>query len=247
MTESTLLNSLMSDSQHKIFYRQHHDITYAQNIKVLLSRKYEALSVFGIPLALEPNIIPYITTKLESDSFSYLYEGNEYGSIALRPSGFIVRTETEQRPYTILGALGLFGGAWNLAIVVYVFLFGTRSLHPWGFVQTYCCCLAKQTLSKFRETFPIMPLNSDPEALSSKLSFPDSETLSVNLTSQVMTLQKRLNTMESFLREYVVDISDVQDDYSHKSPDVHLHNSVASLQLNQQDTTESQSSTVSSA
>ncbi|CAG8668084.1 8631_t:CDS:2, partial [Paraglomus brasilianum] len=115
----------------------------------------------------------------------------------------------------ILNALGLLGGAWTGSLTVYAILFGNDTLKPWGCI--HCCC-ARKTRSLLRESFPTMPLKSS-RPLSSSLS-PDSSTSSNDLLLQQPALSQQLDSLELFLKEYVVDSTYLEDsnnnEYSNK-------------------------------
>src|SRR6185312_13588101 len=86
---------------------------------------------------------------------------------------------------------------------------------------------ARQSRLKFCKEFPVTPLHSfkpsisllslDLETSSSELLFPDSEAPPDSLLSQVMALQKRLDTMELFFKDCVVEFQTVCCVYYHNS------------------------------
>jgi hypothetical protein len=66
-------------------------------------------------------------------------------------------------------------------------------IRPWGCVQSYCCILDRKTRSKFKNNLPVIPLIDS----SSKNPSPQ----------DVKGLQDRLDALEIFLREYIVDVN----------------------------------------
>src|SRR6266498_4967332 len=66
---------------------------------------------------------------------------------------------------------------------------------PWGCVQSCCCGLSRRTRDKLKDTFPEIPLINS--------SLEDSSSQDI---SHVKELQDRLNTLEVFLKEYIIDV-----------------------------------------
>jgi len=66
-------------------------------------------------------------------------------------------------------------------------------IRPWGCVQSHCCGLSRRTRDKFKNTFSEIPL------INSSLENPSPQ--------DFKELQDRLNTLEIFLKEYVVDVN----------------------------------------
>ncbi|CAG8556214.1 3651_t:CDS:2 [Paraglomus occultum] len=106
-----------------------------------------------------------------SEDFGTLIS-NIYGTVNISPNSFFVRTDKKRRSNTVLGLLGLLGGAWSLAITGYTTLFGSKRLAP---------------LLDNSSTLDVSTSSSD-------LSFQDNN-----------TLQQRLDALELFLKEYVID------------------------------------------
>ncbi|GBC04951.1 hypothetical protein RclHR1_05970008 [Rhizophagus clarus] len=90
--------------------------------------------------------------------------------------------------------MGLIGGAWGLAAAIYALLFGADTLRPWGIVQMYCCGFSRLTQRKLKKTLPIIfDTNAD--------DTPDRP------PNSLTSLQSRVDSLELFLQEYVVDVN----------------------------------------
>ncbi|RIA84961.1 hypothetical protein C1645_831537 [Glomus cerebriforme] len=109
-----------------------------------------------------------------------------------------VQVDKEIRTHTYLGSLGLIGGAWGLVVAMYSLLFGADKLRPWGITQLYCCGVSRLTRNKLKKTLPIIPffetsyLDVDNHLLKNDLSLAEQNKL-------------RIDSLEIFLQEYVVD------------------------------------------
>ncbi|CAI2169839.1 13916_t:CDS:10 [Funneliformis geosporum] len=119
------------------------------------------------------------------------------GIIQVRPNSFVNVIETEQRSRTYVSIFGVIGGAWGLASA---FLFGASSIQPWGFVQSRCCGIKRKTQSKLRDSLSILPL------IDSSLS--DRKSMAKEITMGEM--MEKLKSLETLLREYVIDIKYLQ-------------------------------------
>ncbi|GBC04960.1 hypothetical protein RclHR1_05970017 [Rhizophagus clarus] len=75
---------------------------------------------------------------------------------------------------------------------------GTDTLRPWGIVQSYCYGFSHLTKRKLKKTLPIIPFH---EASSSNTEDSD-----LSLAEKVKMLQSKIDSLELFLREYVVDV-----------------------------------------
>ncbi|KAF0462682.1 hypothetical protein F8M41_000279 [Gigaspora margarita] len=92
---------------------------------------------------------------------------------------------------TVINSLGLIGGAWGLATAIYAVLFGTKAIKPWGLVQKYGFKINNSVQTKLRNTYEIIPLVHH-------------STTTNNLKKH--ELRKRLDSLQLFLTENVVDI-----------------------------------------
>ncbi|CAG8604574.1 9544_t:CDS:2 [Paraglomus brasilianum] len=200
-SEPEFFNSLLTSAVHNLFDRQIYVVSYTQSERQIL--KKNLLSAFGISTGTLH--VPYITTEFENGPLPAGVVGN--GIIMIKPQTFVVNVEIEQRSNTVLGAFGLLGGIWSIAVGVYAFLLGGDAINPWGCVQTYCCCFIRSTRSKLHESFkPVVPFQFSKE---SSEESPDSSSQSENTTesTELTELQNRLNALEQFMQDYVVDIA----------------------------------------
>ncbi|RIB25009.1 hypothetical protein C2G38_2139000 [Gigaspora rosea] len=121
----------------------------------------------------------------------------------------ITTVETEQRSHTILSSLGLIGGAWSLAVCVYKLLFGDDAIRPFGLIQKrgYFYEQTQKRLTKFLSTLPLVQL------LDSSKNIDDDD------ESRVDQLEKQINDLELFLRDYVVDAQQLDKAYINNERD----------------------------
>ncbi|CAB4373734.1 unnamed protein product [Rhizophagus irregularis] len=128
--------------------------------------------------------------------------GNNSVLFSVHPKGNTVQINKEVRNRTYLGGVGLIGGAWGLAAAVYALLFGADTLRPWGVVQSYCCGFSRLTQKKLEKTLPTIPffdtINPDIKNHPSKHALSSAEQNKLILT--------RIDSLELFLQEYVVDV-----------------------------------------
>jgi hypothetical protein len=90
--------------------------------------------------------------------------------------------------------------------MIYINLFlcfftGANTLRPWGAVQSYCCGFSRLTQKKLKDTLPTVPFFDD---LRTKDQINSINSLS--LVEQHKLLLSKLNSLELFLQEYVVDV-----------------------------------------
>ncbi|CAG8491452.1 8344_t:CDS:2, partial [Paraglomus occultum] len=98
----------------------------------------------------------------------------------------------------VLGAFGLLGGIWSIIAGLYAFLLGGDVISPWGCVQSYCCCFIRSTRSKLDKEFPVVPFQSSK-------NLPESGSESSSQTEETTELKNRLDALEVFIQEYIVD------------------------------------------
>ena len=80
---------------------------------------------------------------------------------------------------------------------------GASLIHPWGFMQSYCCGVKQKTQNKLKESLPIVPLVDS--------SLTDCKTTA---TKEISTeeLYQELKSLKILLREYIIDIRYLQND-----------------------------------
>ncbi|CAG8623018.1 9946_t:CDS:2, partial [Paraglomus occultum] len=217
-TEPDLSISLYQQSTYSLAYQQYRTLNFNRNERLVI--KPNALATIGIPSGRIR--VPYITTSLDSNGpLSYhpdTFKPNCYGILSIRASSFVVRTDIEFRPHTVLGLIGLVGGAWGLSASLYAVLFGNDPLRPWGWVQFYCCCFVPRTRSQLYQSFSVIPFQQRQrqQKLITSLSNQSFESgnfasheLSENLKNQSDSLEQstkeRLDALELFMQEYIID------------------------------------------
>ncbi|KAF0461847.1 hypothetical protein F8M41_000372 [Gigaspora margarita] len=176
--------------------------TYSSyKIKIQRRRKEILLprleNILGFSTKLES--IPYITSTLET---SPLLNDTEFptllAKITIEAQVFVVQIETDKRTKTVLNSLGLIGGAWGFATTIYTILFGATALKPWGFIQKHGFKIKNSVQKKLKHTLELIPLVHYPES-------------SNNLNNY--ELKKRLDALQQFLTEYVVDMQYLEEIY----------------------------------
>ncbi|CAG8623630.1 9360_t:CDS:2 [Paraglomus brasilianum] len=191
----SLINSFNAMSIYLLFYQQANIVEYSRSERHVIRRN--AFTAFGM---LSNNIrVPYITTKIQGGPLNISdLDANIYGALFLKVNNNVVRVEIEQR--RVISSIGLLGGAWGLAVGLYAILFGSDSLRPWGCIHFYCCCFIRQTRLQLRESLPVIPLRSS----KSSTVLPAGSYRSKDSKS-VEQLQERLDRLELFMREYMVE------------------------------------------
>ncbi|CAG8511841.1 15568_t:CDS:2 [Funneliformis caledonium] len=157
----------------------------------------EIRSILGLPSYDEQ---PFIVSDLQS--MPLLDEDRDrpevyFSKFVLTVATFQIQVETERRIRTLLGVFGIVGGASSIAMALYTFLFGANLFRPWGYTQAYCCGLSYRTYNKLKNSFPVLPLVNS----SSLMTKPNPS------LQDIKELQDRLNSLEMFLKEYVIDVN----------------------------------------
>jgi hypothetical protein len=93
-------------------------------------------------------------------------------------------------------------------IIKLYFSIGTDALRPWGIVQMYCCGFSRLTQTKLKKTLPIIPFfdTSSTNTKDHKHNPP-----LVEKDEIIPLLQSRIDSLELFLQEYVVDVHYLND------------------------------------
>ncbi|RIA84963.1 hypothetical protein C1645_831539 [Glomus cerebriforme] len=115
-------------------------------------------------------------------------------ALMMQPMGIgvvSVQVDREIRTHTYLGSIGLIGGA--------------DTLRPWGLVQLYCCGISRLTRNKLKKSLPTIPFfNTD---IKDRPPIHDLSDLSLDEKIDLIPkLQSRIDSLELFLRDYVVDV-----------------------------------------
>ncbi|RIA80025.1 hypothetical protein C1645_839419 [Glomus cerebriforme] len=194
--------SISGMNTYSLPLNQMYQFSYSRMIKEVIKPSW--MNDFGIP----PTYIqiPYITSNLLATSNPYNGTNPKMFVISIKPTSGSIQVDREVRTHTYLGGLGLMGGAWGLATAIYAMLFGVDTLRPWGIVQSYCCGFSRLTKNKLKNTFPIIPFFSksylDNKNHLSKFDLSLDEKIEL-----VSILQSRIDSLELFLQEYVVDVN----------------------------------------
>ncbi|CAI2169970.1 19650_t:CDS:2 [Funneliformis geosporum] len=141
------------------------------------------------------NNLHRIVSNFQSLPFPAAPSTEYHSAVAINVASFRMQVETEQRTRTLLGIVGLMGGAWGLASALYAALFGVDMIRPWGCLQSYCG-LRRRTYNKFKKRIPVLPLINS----SSSMTELNSNSLDVK------ELRDHIISLEIFLKEYVVDV-----------------------------------------
>ncbi|PKY56247.1 hypothetical protein RhiirA4_448656 [Rhizophagus irregularis] len=98
---------------------------------------------------------------------------------------------------TILGSLGVIGGAWGVATVFYATLFGVDNLRPWGILQTSCFGISRKTKHK---------LTAKLSEISETQKYDDTKKIIAIPQNQINAMQKEIKIIRMILHEYVIDM-----------------------------------------
>ncbi|KAF0415899.1 hypothetical protein F8M41_007551 [Gigaspora margarita] len=135
--------------------------------------------------------IPYFTSNMET--FPLLNDTAEFpnllAKIIIEPQSFITQVETEKRTKTVLNSLGLIGGAWGFAATIYAILFDT---------QKYGFKINNSVQTKLKNTLEFIPFVNHPKTTN-------------NLNNH--ELKRRLDLLQLFLTEYVVNVQYLEKIY----------------------------------
>ncbi|CAG8745871.1 22702_t:CDS:2, partial [Racocetra persica] len=141
--------------------------------------------------------IPYFTSNLET---SPLLNDTEFptlillAKVTIEPQSFITQVETEKRFFIKF----IESGAWGFAATIYAILFGTIGIKPWGLAQKYGFKINKSVQTKLQNTLEFIPFINHPKTTD-------------NLNNH--ELKRRLDSLQLFLTEYVVDVQYLEKIY----------------------------------
>ncbi|RGB28215.1 hypothetical protein C1646_768108 [Rhizophagus diaphanus] len=196
---SSFDNSIVTMNTYTLVLNQLYQFVYNRKIEEVIRPSW--MNDFGIPPSYEKK------SHIESTLLATLIPINNLGNnntimINVHPKGNTVQIDKEVRNRTYLGGIGLIGGAWGLAAAVYALLFGADTLRPWGVVQSYCCGFSRLTQKELGKALPTIPffdtINPDIK------NHPSKHALS--LAEQNKLILTRIDSLELFLQEYVVDV-----------------------------------------
>ncbi|CAG8638303.1 4036_t:CDS:10, partial [Cetraspora pellucida] len=187
-----IYGSKLFETQNSMFLDSSYNIQVTRSIKYLMSRSWK--NYFGFAPDLER--IPYVTSTIESSLISNTTGPlTLFSTINIEPQSFIVQVDTDQS-YHVSNSLGLFGGAFGLITSFYALLFGAGTIKPWGFVQKHLFKVNRIVQDKLIITLESMPFISH--------LTQDTNDLKDDLSTE--QLEKRLDLLQLFLRDYVVNV-----------------------------------------
>ncbi|CAB5093648.1 unnamed protein product [Rhizophagus irregularis] len=202
--------SIITTNSYTLVLNQLYQFVYHRKIEELIRPSW--MNDFGIPPTYENKSHIESTLLATSLPINNIVNNNTI-AIFVHPMGKTVQINKKLGKYhydlnrTYLGGVGLIGGAWGLAAAIYSWLFGADTLRPWGVVQSYCCGFSRLTQKKLRTTLPTIPffntINPDVKNHPSKYA--------LSLTEQNKLILERIDSLELFLQEYVVDVHYLND------------------------------------
>ncbi|KAF0550176.1 hypothetical protein F8M41_024923 [Gigaspora margarita] len=194
LTNSKFPETVLHLNQYQLAVNSSFKVKIKRRRKELMVKSWE--NYLGISTKRES--VPYLTSTLETFP---LLNDPEFPTlltkIIIEPQLFIVHVETEKRTKTILSSLGLIGGIWGFAATIYAILFGTIPIKPWGLIQKYGFKINKSVQVKLKDTLGFIPLVQRPKTN--------------NLNNY--ELKRRLDSLQLFLTEYVVDVQYLKEIY----------------------------------
>ncbi|CAG8558061.1 35769_t:CDS:2 [Gigaspora margarita] len=164
----------------------------------IIRRKHSSLlaKLFGFEPNLEEVFIDIETKELQQTLNS------SYSTLVLQPKENITYYEDYISHHSIGSIVSGAGGLYGALIRIYILLFGSTKLSPWGIVQKYTCCWNLREdymhrLMKWYISKAGIPLVENPSNLPPKA-----------------TVENRIATLETLLREFFLDDKNdsLQDD-----------------------------------
>ncbi|CAG8619517.1 3570_t:CDS:2, partial [Paraglomus brasilianum] len=123
-----------------------------------------------------------------------------YATISIRPNSYIVITEIENSDLTVSDFLSAVGGIYATAMGIYLFLYGSYEMNPWGLIQNLPRVRHKVRTTLYESLRPNIPFSGP--VLSKDLSSDE----------KFEAVQQRLLLLEFFLKEYVVGVDNIMSD-----------------------------------
>ncbi|CAG8548122.1 19346_t:CDS:2 [Gigaspora margarita] len=184
---SMFLDSIVKINTYELSPNQSYNIQLTRNVKQLMSQSWK--NYFGfVP---ETEKIPHVTSTIGSSLISNTTGPRTlFSTINIEPHSFIVQIDTDQ------SSLGLFGGVFGLVTSFYALLFGTGAIKPWGLVQRHLFKVNQIVQDKLLSTLESMPI----------ISHLTHDTNDLDDDLSIEKLEKRLDLLQLFLRDYVVNV-----------------------------------------
>ncbi|CAG8718972.1 22160_t:CDS:2 [Gigaspora rosea] len=191
---SLFLQSISQANTYKILQGYLIRLNLSRSIRKFIIPNWKAIMGF------RPDYIikPYITSRKDETRMTMSQMEDNLLAIFVRPDFDITTVETEQRSHTV--------SAWSLAILAYKLLFGDDAIRPFGLIQKrgYFYERTQKKLTKFLSTFPLIQLSDSSNNIDDV--FDDDE-------SRVNHLERKINDLELFLRDYVVEVQQLDKAY----------------------------------
>ncbi|CAG8515434.1 1917_t:CDS:2 [Ambispora leptoticha] len=153
-------------------------------------------------LGAKPNEYALINTKMQSvnpynaSSFKY------FATLEIYYESRIVTINEQTRDITVLSILSSLGGGFGLGMAVYAFCFGAPQLGPWGWAQEVYGCRHKLKMKLGERFHDFVPLVDER---------PSYDDLDASESARITALERRSEALELFLRDYVVDVGDLEE------------------------------------
>ncbi|CAG8760392.1 37348_t:CDS:2 [Gigaspora margarita] len=181
---SILLQSITQANTYEFYQGDAMTIYLSRSIKKIIIPNWKAIMGFQPDYDIKP----------------YLKSRSEVARAQYNAKTFIT-VQGEADITTVLNTFGLIGGAWSLAVAVYKLLFGDDAIQPFGFIQKhgYFHKQTKENLTKFLSALPLV-------------QFSDSSN-NIDYENHAKKLEKKINDLELFLRDYVVEVQQLDKAY----------------------------------
>ncbi|CAG8639111.1 7657_t:CDS:2 [Paraglomus brasilianum] len=179
---------LANNQSYYLFYSRNKLSALHQNAKNVLSGNgdHKTITMINSILVSYPNIAV-----------------GSYANVIISPNSYIVITETENSDLTVSDFLSAVGGIYTFAMGIYLFLFGSDEMSPWGLIQNLPCARYKVRSALYQSLRPNIPFSGP--ILSNDLS----------VDQKFEAMEKRHLALELFLKEYVVSVDNVVKDGAH--------------------------------
>ncbi|CAG8613124.1 10656_t:CDS:2, partial [Dentiscutata heterogama] len=192
---STFLQSISMTNTYQILPSESTSIFLERYVKKFIIPGWKATMGF------QPDyeIISYLNSRKSSRRTQTNQNGSDFFTLGILADYDTIIIETEQRTHTILSSLGLLGGVWSIATIAYKLLFGDDSIQPFGLIQKFGH-FNKLNQKKLTEHLSTIPL------VQGSFNNIDGE-------NRVVRLDKKINNLELFLRDYVVEVQQLDKIY----------------------------------
>ncbi|CAG8612361.1 11522_t:CDS:2 [Ambispora gerdemannii] len=118
-------------------------------------------------------------------------ESTESGHFCVRPGSYLNRVQSEKRVRTLLGVLGLAGGAFSAVCTILILLFGDRKFRPLGIVHR----VARSEVDEIVATNDLPLITS----FAKNQFLPDPE--------RIVRCENRIQELEALLTNYFFDVT----------------------------------------